>query len=145
MKYALYSTLNSQVIQFQDHDLLNYSEELQEGTALLQLPDDFEEEFDDDGNNSPRWVVGGELTANEPAPPPPPPMTAERALAQRDLLLAQATVRIAPLQDALDLEEITAPEQVQLTALKRYRVALNRIDKQTGYPGNVQWPAEPAP
>lgn len=70
---------------------------------------------------------------------------AERRMAevstQRDSLMSMASGRIAPLQDAFDLGEATAEESAQLTAWKKYRVALNRLDL-TVEP--VLWPAQPA-
>lgn len=61
-------------------------------------------------------------------------------LAKRDTLMAEATARIAPLQDAVDLDEATSAEQAALTAWKRYRVQLNRIEQQAGYPDTIDWP-----
>lgn len=51
---------------------------------------------------------------------------------------------IAPLQDAMDLGEATAEEGAELTAWKRYRVALSRLPDQPGYPKEITWPAPPA-
>jgi len=66
------------------------------------------------------------------------------AAAERDRLLALATAAIAPLQDAVDLDMASGAEQAQLTVLKQYRVALNRIQLQSGYPATIEWPAAPA-
>ncbi|TBU78169.1 tail fiber assembly protein [Phytopseudomonas daroniae] len=77
---------------------------------------------------------------------PPPPSTEQLAasvLAKRSNLLQGATQAIAPLQDAVDLGESTAEEDAALTAWKRYRVALNRIEQQPGYPHTIEWPASP--
>ncbi|EIU5455941.1 TPA: tail assembly chaperone [Pseudomonas aeruginosa] len=63
---------------------------------------------------------------------------------RRDTLLQEATLRIAPLQDAIDLDEATQAEVVELKAWKQYRVALNRVDQQAGYPSLVEWPVPPA-
>lgn len=84
----------------------------------------------------------------EPNPPelepaPVPAMTAEQATVQRDSLLAFATLRIAPLQDAVDLDEATVAEIAALKAWKQYRVALNRIQLQPGFPGAIDWPVAP--
>ncbi|MFK4234180.1 tail fiber assembly protein [Pseudomonas guariconensis] len=51
---------------------------------------------------------------------------------------------IAPLQDAVDLDEATEAEAALLKEWKRYRVALNRLPDQPGYPGEITWPAPPA-
>jgi hypothetical protein len=57
--------------------------------------------------------------------------------------LAQATSAISPLQDAIDIGVATEAEHAMLLAWKRYRVAINRIDQQPGYPSNVVWPERP--
>ena len=74
----------------------------------------------------------------EPRPDP-------QAAAQREIALrrAQADQAIAPLQDAVDLDEASDLEQQHLRAWKRYRVALNRLPDQDGFPDNLQWPAAP--
>lgn len=79
-------------------------------------------------------------------------MKADAAAAQ---LLAQALhevtelrtiadFAIAPLQDAVDLDEATEAEAALLKEWKRYRVALNRLPEQPGYPAEIDWPAPPA-
>lgn len=50
---------------------------------------------------------------------------------------------IAPLQDAVDIEEATEAEVALLKAWKKYRVALNRQPEEPGYPGSVTWPTAP--
>lgn len=79
-----------------------------------------------------------------PIAPVIPPVTTAQALAERDSLLAIATMRIAPLQDAVDLDEATSAEVALLKKWKQYRVALNRVQDQAEFPTNVQWPAVPA-
>ncbi|QXH54160.1 tail fiber assembly protein [Pseudomonas fakonensis] len=70
-------------------------------------------------------------------------MTAEQVLAERDRLLGIAAPRIAPLQDAVDLNIATADEVALLTKWKQYRVALNRLQEQEGYPASIAWPVAP--
>lgn len=87
--------------------------------------------------------------AAEPNPPelepaPQPPVTADQARAQRDGMLSFAALRIAPLQDAVDLDDATAEEIAALKAWKQYRVALSRIEQQPGFPAAVDWPTPPA-
>jgi len=72
---------------------------------------------------------------------------AEQRLAQ---VVAQAAARraaadsaIDPLQDAVDLEEATEAEAAELKAWKKYRVALNRVPDQPGYPDTIDWPVPP--
>lgn len=63
------------------------------------------------------------------------------ASAQKTLLMSQCTDKIAPLQDAVDLEIATDDEKAQLTAWKNYRALLNRVDTSTV--PSVSWPAMP--
>lgn len=65
------------------------------------------------------------------------------ALKERDSRLSIAALRIAPLLDAQDLGEATTAEAAALLNWKRYRVALNRIEQQGGYPQTIEWPAPP--
>lgn len=65
------------------------------------------------------------------------------AKARRDQLLASATNRMGPLQDAID-EGVATPEEVaRLRLWKQYRIALNRIEHQDGFPATVLWPVVP--
>ncbi|MBZ6393739.1 MULTISPECIES: tail fiber assembly protein [Pantoea] len=75
------------------------------------------------------------------APPLTTAQMVEIADNQKSSLMAEATVAIAPLQDAVDLEEATDNEKTQLTAWKKYRVLLNRID--TSIAPNITWPTKP--
>ncbi|MFI8555859.1 tail fiber assembly protein [Pseudomonas putida] len=51
---------------------------------------------------------------------------------------------IAPLQDAVDIDDATDDEKALLALWKKYRVALNRLPDQDGYPTSIDWPAPPA-
>lgn len=87
------------------------------------------------------WAyAGGQFSE----PPPAPLPTAAEVLTQRDNLLRTAAIRIAPLQDAVDLDDASPTELALLTAWKQYRVKLNRIELQAGFPGAVEWPPEPS-
>lgn len=57
-------------------------------------------------------------------------------------LLALATERIGPLQDAVDLDMATHEEAAQLLAWKKYRVLVNRMDISTA--PDIDWPEQPA-
>ena len=57
---------------------------------------------------------------------------------------AAADSAIAPLQDAVDIDDATDAEVLSLKAWKKYRVALNRLPDQPGYPTDIDWPAPPA-
>jgi hypothetical protein len=61
--------------------------------------------------------------------------------ATRDSMLASATAAIAPLQDAVDLEEATADEVAQLKLWKQFRIAVNRVDLTQAAP---PWPIAPS-
>jgi hypothetical protein len=79
------------------------------------------------------------------SPPPAPIPTLSEILVtnttERDALLAIATKAIAPLQDAIDLEEATDQEMVLLRKWKQYRIAVNRLDLTLK---QVNWPIAPA-
>ena len=78
---------------------------------------------------------------------PLPPTKAELlvvANAERDRLLTLAAIRIAPLQDAADLEVATSSDNANLKLWKQYRVAVNRVSDQSGFPGEIVWPSHPA-
>lgn len=56
-------------------------------------------------------------------------------------LLSYATVKIAPLQDAVDTNMAKDDEKSLLTAWKTYRVLLSRID--TAKAPDIEWPVSP--
>ncbi|KAJ8740052.1 tail fiber assembly protein [Aeromonas veronii] len=58
-------------------------------------------------------------------------------------LITDATVRIAPLQDAKELGLATPEELTRLEALQRYRIALMRLPESEGWPTAVTWPELP--
>jgi len=58
-------------------------------------------------------------------------------------LMTVATETIAPLQDAVDLGIATDDETTSLTAWKNYRVLVNRVTTQSGYPKDIDWPVQP--
>lgn len=51
---------------------------------------------------------------------------------------------MAPLQDAIELDDATESEAALLKEWRRYRIALNRLSEQAGYPATIDWPAPPA-
>ena len=82
-------------------------------------------------------------TAQEAAAAPTPEQVMQAAFNKRDGLLAAAAIRIGPLQDAVDLGEVSAGEEQSLLAWKRYRIAVNRISQQSGFPTDIDWPSQP--
>ncbi|WP_324880242.1 tail fiber assembly protein [Pseudomonas bohemica] len=65
------------------------------------------------------------------------------AQAERDRLLGVAALAIAPLQDAVDLDEATDDEVALLKNWKTFRVAVNRVSQQAAYPEDIDWPVAP--
>jgi hypothetical protein len=137
-KFALFDLEGKAVMQWQDRLAFLYLDA--DPAALLALPGDFDINQSTDG----WYVIDGALSRVAPPAPPPLPPTDAQVLAQRDALLAEATLRIAPLQDAVDLDEATVEEAALLRKWKKYRVDLSRIEQQAGFPAAVQWPAMPA-
>lgn len=78
-----------------------------------------------------------------PDPVVPLEQRVEAARVLRDGYLTNAAVRIAPLQDAVDLGSASAEDQALLALWKRYRVDLGRIEQQAGFPDDIDWPSEP--
>jgi len=63
--------------------------------------------------------------------------------AKRNGLLAVASMQMAPLSDAVDLNIATSDEVSALSQWRQYRVDLSRIETQTGFPADVAWPLAP--
>ncbi|WP_071058128.1 tail fiber assembly protein [Pelistega sp. MC2] len=57
--------------------------------------------------------------------------------------VAKYNFAVQPLQYAVDLEMATPEEETLLAEWKKYRVLLNRVKSQEGYPFDVEFPAEP--
>ncbi|EOZ7468805.1 tail fiber assembly protein [Enterobacter hormaechei] len=60
---------------------------------------------------------------------------------ERNKFIAEASLKIAPLQDAVDLGIATTEEKETLLAWKKYRVLLMRVD--TSHAPNIEWPVLP--
>nr|ELR5199342.1 tail fiber assembly protein [Providencia rettgeri] len=74
-------------------------------------------------------------------PPPSKGQLIAEAEYQKQVLLNEATIAIAPLQDAVDLGIATSKEQEQLKKWKNYRVLLNRVD--TSIAPDIDRPEKP--
>ncbi|WP_320735090.1 tail fiber assembly protein [Enterobacter ludwigii] len=92
--------------------------------------------------------AGKQITANAEGYPvltDPKPLTPEQlqqqAKAQQSALMNAAGDAIAPLQDAVDLDEATEEELLLLKEWKKYRVSLNRLDLSTA--PDIEWPEKP--
>lgn len=96
------------------------------------VPKNFPERLD--GN----WIFDGKkivprvITAQE---------VIDQAEEKRAELMGIANQKIAPLQDAVDLDMATNEERALLTGWKKYRVELNRID--TNAAPDIDWPEVP--
>jgi hypothetical protein len=90
--------------------------------------------------------VAVEALPPQEMPVSPPPAINPLEVAQSEIarLRATADFALAPLQDAVDIDEATESEVALLKAWKKYRVALNRLPEQAGYPNTIDWPAAPA-
>lgn len=69
--------------------------------------------------------------------------TLEEQLTERDRRLAEAALRIAPLQDAVDLGLATESEQEKLLEWKAYRIELMRLPESSSWPTEPEWPVTP--
>ncbi len=78
-------------------------------------------------------------------PPPAPEVPKEDLVAQAEQqkanLMSEGSQTISILQDAVDLGMATDDEKTQLTAWKKYRVLLNRVD--TSRAPDITWPSKP--
>lgn len=79
-------------------------------------------------------------------PEAPPVVTDPLKEAQDEItrLRAIADYAVAPLQDAVDVDEATDAEIALLKGWKKYRVALSRVPEQEHYPDAIEWPVVPA-
>lgn len=91
------------------------------------------------------YVPEGEPLPENSNPPPTPEQLLSSARAERDRLLAYATLRIDPLQDDVDNDEATAEGVALLKAWKKYRSAVSKTEDNLGWPESPQWPVPPVP
>lgn len=114
------------------------------GTVFAYESDGSQDDFIKEGLES---LTDKELAkiraAQEAASAPTLEQVLQDANAQRDRLLTLAGLRIAPLQDAIDLGESTDTDIAALKLWRAYRVAVNRVSQQSGYPNKIEWPAAP--
>lgn len=82
----------------------------------------------------------------EEVPEPPPIVVDPLEAAQAEVvrLRAIADYAVAPLQDAVDVDEATDAEIALLKEWKKYRVSLSRVPDQEQYPSSIEWPIAPA-
>lgn len=65
------------------------------------------------------------------------------ALAIIAQLRREADQALAPLADAAALDMASETEKAKLTDWQRYRVLLNRVPEQAGWPTDINWPELP--
>lgn len=82
------------------------------------------------------------------AEPVIPPITAEQlkaaALVQRDALLSMANEKTVGMADAFIAGLLDEADTLSFKAYAAYKLALNKIDKQLGFPQTIKWPVPPA-
>ncbi|MCX8566968.1 MAG: virus tail fiber assembly protein, lambda gpK [Glomeribacter sp. 1016415] len=92
-----------------------------------------------------KWIQSDEN--GYPVAVDPPPLTPEEwadiNLRRRQARLSQAALKVAPLQDAVDLNIATDDEKQLLKEWKLYRVALNRIEQHANLSAEIDWPKPP--
>ncbi len=77
----------------------------------------------------------------------PAPTDAElriNAIAQRDALLAAANEKTAGMADAYIAGLLDADDTAMFKTYAAYKLDLNKIDTQAGYPATITWPPLPA-
>ncbi|MER1667251.1 tail fiber assembly protein [Enterobacter hormaechei] len=110
-------------------DLMTISDD--EYKAFMVSPD----------RKAPQYNVESECMEWVDIEPPTREEAIENAEALKAQLLSVAAQAIAPLQDAIDLSMATDEEMASLSAWKKYRVLLNRVD--TSEPDEIEWPESP--
>lgn len=94
------------------------------------------------------WIAtksDGEWDFSAPVPPVPTDDELKAvALAQRDLLLAAANESTAGMADAFIAGLLSDVDIAAFKSFAAYKLALNKIDKQPGYPQAIDWPGFPA-
>lgn len=77
-------------------------------------------------------------------PPPTKEQLVANAEAEKSSLLALARISIAPLQDAVDIEDATDEEIAMLKKWKQFSVAVNRVDTSKASANNpIKFPEIP--
>lgn len=107
-------------LKLTDDEFMQYSGQAPEGKILGA-----------DKKGNPAWVD---------APKPTKEELTEQAQLMKAQLMTEAAAKIAPLQDAVDEEMATDSEIAELSAWKKYRVLVNRIDTSSS---KIDWPVKP--
>ncbi|WP_323838450.1 tail fiber assembly protein [Photorhabdus africana] len=96
-------------------------------------------------NNAPegKYRIAGQNGLPEWADIPPPTREELQQYVEnkKQQFIVEASQKIAPLQDAVDLGIATKEEETALLVWKKYRVMLNRID--ISQVPDIEWPEQP--
>ena len=90
-----------------------------------------------------RWTYNGKIFAK---PVPAMPTAAElalQAIAKRNALLVIANEATAGMADAYIAGLLDDADVAIFRAYAAYKLQLNKIDKQPGYPQAIDWPSSP--
>ncbi|QXF34329.1 phage tail protein [Photorhabdus luminescens] len=118
--------------------------------ASGSLPDDIIEVSIDiyqeyAANNAPegKYRIAGQNGLPEWAdiPPPTKEELQQYVESKKQQFILEASQKIAPLQDAVDLGIANKEEEAALLVWKKYRVMLNRIDISQA--PDIEWPEQP--
>lgn len=83
------------------------------------------------------------LLAEPVVVPPTLEQLKDSAISQRDFLLAEADEATAGMADAFIAGLLDEADAAKFKAYAAYKLALNKIDTQAGYPITIKWPARP--
>ncbi|KJL63444.1 tail fiber assembly protein, partial [Enterobacter hormaechei subsp. steigerwaltii] len=95
---------------------------------MIISDDEYEAFMVSPDRKAPQYNVESECMEWVDIEPPTREEAIENAEALKAQLLSVAAQAIAPLQDAVDLSMATDDEMASLSAWKKYRVLLNRVD-----------------
>lgn len=123
------SYINAMLIAFDEADAANY--------VAQNLAELSQAEFESVGPDC--QLISGQVVKG---PALEPVLDAEARQAILSARLRDASEKIQTLQDAVDLDMATDAEKNSLTAWKKYRVLLSRVDPVAQSPG--EWPQPPA-
>lgn len=129
------------VSDYRNVDLWSKNTGEQVAATLGERPEDINATQIEPTVDYPSWdVKSGKWVTDETAK-----LSAQTAEATSKVqqLLSIANDKISPLQDAAELGIATDAETTSLTKWKTFRVLVNRVTSQVGYPVNIDWPPMP--
>lgn len=85
-----------------------------------------------------RWLLAEPFVV-----PPTVEQLKAAAIAQRDFLLAEAEEAVAGMADAFIAGLLDEADVAKFKAYAVYKLALNKVDTQKGYPEIIDWPFRP--